>query len=93
MDFDQTRLYYTHQQLHHQDLHHSNSNNNNNNNGEEADADLSEEQAKRNERVIHDDEDAQIPVASMRRHFREFFRTYLYDYTTTTAAAAAGRNI
>ena len=59
MDFDETRLYYSHQQLH------------------QSGADGAEEETDPiNQQVVLEDEEAQVPVATMRRHFREFFRTY-----------------
>jgi hypothetical protein len=57
MDFDETRLYYSHQQLH-------NTNAVNAENEDEAPP------------VVPELEEAQVPVAAMRRHFREFFRTW-----------------
>lgn len=62
MDFDETRLYYSHQQLHQTS---------GDSNGDETNP--------VNQQVIHEDEEAQVPVATMRRHFREFFRTYSYS--------------
>ena len=59
MDFDETRLYYSHQQLHQSS----------------ADINDGDETNPTNQQVIHEDEEAQVPVATMRRHFREFFRT------------------
>lgn len=61
MDFDETRLYYSHQQLHQ-----SSSSAASDKNGVENDEYQPE---------IHEDEE-NVPVATMRRHFREFFRTY-----------------
>jgi len=60
MDFDETRLYYSHQQLHQSG----------------ADGGAEEETDAANQQVVLEDEEAQVPVATMRRHFREFFRTY-----------------
>lgn len=63
MDFDETRLYYSHQQLHQQS--HS-----------DGDGDADEETAA-NRQVVMEDEEDQVPAETMRRHFREFFRKFL----------------
>ena len=62
MDFDETRLYYTHQQLQRNvggAGQNNNATNNNNNNNHGA-----------------DDGDESIDLDAIRRHFREFLRTY-----------------
>jgi hypothetical protein len=56
MDFDETRLYYSHQQLH---------------NISAVNAEDDDEAPS----VLPEMEEAQLPIAAMRRHFREFFRT------------------
>ena len=62
MDFDETRLYYSHQQLHQRQT-------NDVDDAQETDADR---------QVVMEDEEAQVPKETMRRHFREFFRKSLY---------------
>jgi hypothetical protein len=62
MDFDETRLYYSHQQLHQRPL--------------TVDGDEDAAQAGQQIRDDNDDdEENSVPTATMRRHFREFFRT------------------
>ena len=58
MDFDETRLYYSHQQLHQRQSH----------DGDDA------EETVPNRQIMMDDEESQVPKETMRRHFREFFR-------------------
>jgi hypothetical protein len=59
MDFDETRLYYTHQQLQRNTVGVGQNNNNDNNN--------------QNNNNNNDDES--IDLDAIRRHFREFLRT------------------
>jgi hypothetical protein len=62
MDFDETRLYYSHQQLHQRPL------------TVDGDGDAAPGgQQIRDDN--DDDEENSVPTAAMRRHFREFFRT------------------
>jgi hypothetical protein len=64
MDFEETRLYYSHQQLH-QPL----------NNGGDGETTANAPAGPRP--VDEENDDSQVPVQAVRRHFREFLRTYL----------------
>ena len=67
MDFEETRLYYSHQQLH-QPL----------NNGGDGGAETRADVPAGPRPVVgdEDNDDSQVPVQAVRRHFREFLRTY-----------------
>jgi hypothetical protein len=60
MDFDSTRLYYSHQQLQR-----------NNNNDDDGDGDIDRNSANNN--VMMEDK---VHLPAVRRHFREFLRTF-----------------
>jgi hypothetical protein len=75
MDFDETRLYYSHQQLHNTNATTAFGNN------------LDDDEQRAQPPIIHDttnaaNDDAQIPITAMRRHFREFFRKYILEKIT-----------
>ena len=67
MDFDETRLYYSHQQLQRQ-----RNNNHSNNHGDGDDPEDGKED-------FHDDDD-DVDMNAVRRHFREFLRTWWKIY-------------
>jgi DNA replication licensing factor MCM5 len=74
MDFDENRLYYSHQQLHQN----ASSDPNPTTTAEDGNPTMTT-----NRRMMVEEE---IPIAAMRRHFREFFRNYRLSHTAAAAA-------
>ena len=77
MDFDETRLYYSHQQL---QSNNPNTSTNTNHLVLEDRQHHNDENNDPHQQSSNDIDDTQqglsVPTAAMRRHFREFFRTY-----------------
>jgi hypothetical protein len=71
MDFEETRLYYSHQQLHQQ------TNQQQQNHDEINDPTTSTVPPQTIHNSNNEDyDDSQVPVQAVRRHFREFLSTY-----------------
>jgi len=73
MDFDETRLYYSHQQLQSRPV--SSNNNEDNDNEQDWQARVVVADGDNNE-----DTDGQVDIQAVRRHFREFLRTFIAWY-------------
>jgi hypothetical protein len=73
MDFDETRLYYSHQQLHSKNTTTTTTFNHDDEDDDDGN-DISDPLILSND----NNDETQLPVDAMRRHFREFFRKYEY---------------
>jgi hypothetical protein len=66
MDFEETRLYYSHQHLHQHTLEQ------NDENGTNVILDENQQQIQQQQLINDDNDDNQVPIHAVRRHFREF---------------------
>jgi hypothetical protein len=71
MDFDETRLYYSHQQLQQQSA-------GTGENGEDEDGPDGDVDNQNAAGVTFNEDDSRVDLQAVRRHFREFLRKLLY---------------